>query len=381
MRDHLTTLKQFLLARREDILGSMQGRFTARSGAARKPDPSGKETRPWDPRAAAEAILDLLARTESGETDPPRDTPLFQQNPWEGEVSFLEFAHFLDDLQRTIVDGAIAEGLLDPREEEALAREMERIAEQFPPSRRRHRVPLTFEPRRALPFDEETMQSERLAVTGQLAAGVAHEIGNPLTSISSIVQILRRKTEDPFFTEQLNHIKVSIDRIARIVHELVDFARPSPFNPQPTNLNDIIHTAIGIMKYDRRVKRIEIETILAEHLPTLMLAKDQILQVFINLMINAADAMNGVGKIRIRSWTEGEYVCAAVADTGCGIPRIILPRIFDPFFTTKGVGEGTGLGLSVSYGIIQKHNGRIEVDSTVGEGSTFLVKFPIETSA
>lgn len=381
MRESLTALKQFLLAHREDILGKMMESPASLRSTAGRPESSGKENRPWDPRSAAEAILDLLTRMDNSDADPPREMPLFQQNPWEGDVTFLEFVHFLHDLEQTILNGARADGSVDPHDEAALVRELERIAEQFPQTKRRHRVPLSFEPRRNLPFDEETMQSERLAVTGQLAAGVAHEIGNPLTSISSIVQILRRKTEDPFFTEQLNHIKVSIDRIARIVHELVDFARPSPFNPQPANLNDIIHTAIGIMKYDRRVKRIEIETILAEHLPTLMLAKDQILQIFINLMINAADAMNGVGKIRIRSWADDEFVSASVADTGCGIPRIILPRIFDPFFTTKGVGEGTGLGLSVSYGIIQKHNGRIEVDSTVGEGSVFLVKFPLEPPA
>ncbi len=242
-----------------------------------------------------------------------------------------------------------------------------------------HNSSITYSSEKSI-VQEDAAQAERLAVIGQLAAGVAHEIGNPLTSISSIVQILRRKTNDQFTLEQLNNIKHSIDRIANIVHELVDFARPAPFDPVPGQLNNVIQTAVEMMKYDRRVKNISIETSYSDGVPQVLLVHDQMLQVFINLLINAVDAMKGVGKISIKTWCDDHYINASITDTGCGISKIILPRIFDPFFTTKKVGEGTGLGLTVSYGIINKHYGKIDVQSTVNGGSTFTVKLPLQHS-
>ncbi len=223
---------------------------------------------------------------------------------------------------------------------------------------------------------KEAVHAERLAVIGQLAAGVAHEIGNPLTSISAIVQVLERRTEDPFTTEQLQHVKKSIDRIARIVRELVDFSRPAPSMPAPVQVNDILATAIRLVQYDHRSRSITYDCVCDPALPVIHLVPDQILQVFLNLLINAIDAMNGQGRITVRTSADAHNARISIADSGHGIPADILPRIFDPFFTTKPMGKGTGLGLSVSYGIVKRYDGSIDVTSEPGVGSTFTIVLP-----
>ncbi len=226
------------------------------------------------------------------------------------------------------------------------------------------------------PSRHPTVHNERLAVIGQLAAGVAHEVGNPLTAISSIVQLLQRRTNDPFFTEQLGHVKKSIDRIARIVRELVDFSRPAPSIPSPVSVNDILRTAINLITYDRRARSIRFDSTYDATVPPVSIVQDQLLQVLLNLLINAVDAMHGDGMIRTTTSHDGEHVRISIEDNGHGIPPEILPRIFDPFFTTKELGKGTGLGLSVSYGIIKRYNGSIDVASQDGHGSTFTVMLP-----
>lgn len=221
-------------------------------------------------------------------------------------------------------------------------------------------------------------QSEKLAVIGQLAAGVAHEIGNPLASISSLVQILQRKSKDPFFSEQLSHIKENIDRISKIVRELVDFSRPPSYERALHDITDIIKTALGIVKYDKRVRNVKFETDLKPNLPKINIAADQLLQVFVNIMINALDAIEGNGTIQVKSDYDDKNIYIEITDDGCGMDEKTMEKIFDPFFTTKEVGKGTGLGLSVSYGIIKQFNGEILVKSKVNEGSTFTIKLPIE---
>lgn len=218
---------------------------------------------------------------------------------------------------------------------------------------------------------------EKMASLGLLAAGVAHEIGNPLTSISSMAQIIKRKVKDQAFIEYLNTILKNIDRIRKIVRELVDFARPSSYEASATNINEIIRTAVGIVKYDRRTKSINIELELDNNLPMLYLVSDQLLQVFINILINAVDALTEErNRIIVRSFKKGNEIVIEFEDTGIGIDESIINKIFEPFFTTKEVGKGTGLGLSVSYGIIKNLNGRIDVSSKVGEGSIFTITLP-----
>ena len=220
-------------------------------------------------------------------------------------------------------------------------------------------------------------QSEKLAVIGQLAAGVAHEIGNPLTSISSLVQILQRRSKDEFISEQLINIKENIDRISRIVRELVDFSRPPSYETSIQDITDIIKTALGIVKYDKRVRNVKFETELKEPLPNVQVAADQLLQVFVNILINALDAIDGNGTITVSSYFDFNKVYVEISDDGCGMDEETLNKIFDPFFTTKEVGKGTGLGLSVSYGIINRFGGEIKVKSKLNEGSKFIISLPI----
>jgi len=220
-------------------------------------------------------------------------------------------------------------------------------------------------------------QSEKLAVIGQLAAGVAHEIGNPLTSISSLVQILQRRSQDQFMNEQLINIKENIDRITKIVRELVDFSRPPSYETAVQDITDVIRTAVGIVKYDKRVRKVQFDTDLKTALPLVSVAADQLLQVFVNILINALDAMEGNGTIALKSDFDKKNIYVEIRDDGGGMDTVTLEKIFDPFFTTKEVGKGTGLGLSVSYGIIKRFKGEIKVKSKLNKGSSFMITLPI----
>ncbi len=219
---------------------------------------------------------------------------------------------------------------------------------------------------------------EKMASLGLLAAGIAHEIGNPLTSISSMAQIIKRKSKDNQIIEYLDTILMNINRISKIVRELVDFARPSSYEASFVDVNQLIQNAVNIVKYDRRAKRIELQLQLEDQLPQLYIVADQLLQVFINILINAVDALTEKNPlIEIHSYKRDEYLFVEFRDHGIGIPEENIGKIFEPFYTTKKVGKGTGLGLSVSYGIIKNLNGSIEVKSKVGEGSTFTIKLPL----
>ncbi|MGD8777859.1 MAG: ATP-binding protein [Ignavibacteria bacterium] len=227
-------------------------------------------------------------------------------------------------------------------------------------------------------LQQQVDQSEKLAVIGQVAAGVAHEIGNPLASISSLVQIMQRTINDESLTDQLATIKENIDRITKIVRELVDFSRPPSYEQIAISVNDVVKTALGIVKYDKRVRKVKFETNLDENLSKINIVPDQVLQVFVNIMINALDAIEGEGNIIVNSRMVKNEVSVEIIDDGCGMDEKTLEHIFDPFFTTKEVGKGTGLGLSVSYGIIKKFHGKIEVESKLKKGTKFIVKLPVE---
>lgn len=223
-------------------------------------------------------------------------------------------------------------------------------------------------------LQQQVDQSEKLAVIGQLAAGVAHEIGNPLTSISALVQLIQRKNKDEIMTNQLITIKDNIDRISKIVRELVDFSRPPGENKKLLQINDVVKTAVGIVKYDKRVKNVEFKTDFSKNLRLVFAVPDQLLQVYVNILINALDAINGEGKIEVRTYLNDAFICTDIKDNGCGMKQSTINKIFNPFFTTKEVGKGTGLGLSVSYGIIKKMQGRILAKSELHKGSVFTIK-------
>lgn len=228
--------------------------------------------------------------------------------------------------------------------------------------------------------EEQIQQSERLATVGHMAAGVAHEVGNPLTAISSLVQVCQRKTDDPFIQDQLKKVRNHIQRINKIVRDLVDFSRPSSMQTEKVQINEIIKSAVGLLQHDARCRDVDFRLDLAKTLPRVQCVPDQIHQVLVNLLLNAVDAMKGEKKQKITISTENEdsTVVLAVSDTGKGIKEEHKSRIFEPFFTTKDVGRGTGLGLSVSHGIINKMDGAIRVESTYGEGTTFIIELPIK---
>lgn len=219
--------------------------------------------------------------------------------------------------------------------------------------------------------------AEKLSVVGQLAAGIAHEVGNPLTSISSLVQVIQRTTEDNFAKEKLELVKNQINRIARTIRELVDFSRPSNYEVKLTDLNKVIQDAVNIVRYGKKSRDITFKLELDNNLPKVTIVQDQIIQVFINLLLNAVDAMDGKpGEIKVETMIRGYNLQVCISDKGKGIPEEITDKIFEPFFTTKKVGEGTGLGLWVSYGIVKNFGGEIDFESEVGVGSTFTVTLP-----
>ncbi len=223
----------------------------------------------------------------------------------------------------------------------------------------------------------QMVHQEKMAALGLLASGVAHEIGNPLTAVSSVAQLLRHRSQDPSMQRQLDLILTHIDRISKIVREMSDFSRPPSMVAAPTDVNEVLKTALHLARYDRRSRDIEVIDQLAPHLPRVSLVADHLFQVFLNLILNALDAMEKGGQLTLRSRVIGDSIVVEVEDQGTGIPGELLDRIFDPFFTTKPVGKGTGLGLSVSYGIMNSLGGRIEVRSEPGRGSTFSVWVPL----
>ncbi len=228
--------------------------------------------------------------------------------------------------------------------------------------------------------EEQIQHSERLATVGHMAAGVAHEVGNPLTAISSLVQVCQRKTDDPFIQNQLKKVRDHIQRINKIVRDLVDFSRPSALETEKMQLNNLIKSAVGLLEHDARCRSVRFELELSPNLPKLEGVPDQIHQVLVNILLNAVDAMQGIKNpvITIRTWQEEGSAKLLIKDIGEGIPQEEQRRIFEPFFTTKEVGSGTGLGLSVSHGIITKMGGAIDVESARGEGAAFIITLPIE---
>lgn len=223
-------------------------------------------------------------------------------------------------------------------------------------------------------LEKQLMQSEKLATLGKLAAGVAHEINNPLTSISLHTQIMLKKTRDENTNGKLKIINKEANRAARIVKGLLEFARQSEPKLNPVDINTEIEKVLIIL--DPQLNGIRV-TITFEHLPLIMADSEQIQQVIMNMLTNSIQSMAAEGEIIIKTAAKKENIEISITDNGCGIPHDNIGKIFDPFFTTKRQGEGTGLGLSICYGIIKQHNGSIDVKSEVGRGTTFTIKLPI----
>ncbi len=222
-------------------------------------------------------------------------------------------------------------------------------------------------------------QLERMASLGRLASGIAHEINNPLTAILTYSSMLMEDCEDP---EQSGDLRIIVDetlRCRKIVKEVLDFARETKLDRQPASINDIIQTTMFILERHASFQNIAINKKLAEDIPNVMLDISQFKSVINNLAVNARDAMKNGGVLTIETMIDQESgnIVLTFTDTGEGIPEKNLDEIFDPFFTTKEPGQGTGLGLSITYGVIKRHNGRISVESKVGQGTTFTITLPV----
>jgi two-component system NtrC family sensor kinase len=232
-------------------------------------------------------------------------------------------------------------------------------------------------------IQSQLMQSEKLASLGRLASGVAHEINGPLTGILTFSHLLMRKLKDnPELQKELELIVRETTRVSTIVRGLLDFARESKPQKRPCHINDLILHTLSLVERQPVFQNIRIAKSLDSQVPILLIDANQIQQVFMNILLNAADAMATGGSLTISSShaSEDAFLQVKLSDTGCGIPEENLPKIFDPFFTTKADRKGTGLGLAVSYGIIERHRGRIEVQSEVGRGTTFTVLLPLEAA-
>jgi two-component system, NtrC family, sensor kinase len=220
-------------------------------------------------------------------------------------------------------------------------------------------------------------RSEKLASLGRLAAGVAHEINNPLTGVLTFAHLMKEKPNmDGQDLQDLDLIIHETTRAAEIVRGLLDFARERAVIKEPLNLNEVIVRTIRLIRNQKLFERIAIDEDLANDLPDIEGDMNQLQQVLLNLSLNACEAMPTGGGLTIRTRSEERGVMVTLADTGCGIKPEHLEHVFEPFFTTKPVGKGTGLGLSVSYGIVQQHGGTIELDSQPGNGTTFTLVFP-----
>ncbi len=226
-------------------------------------------------------------------------------------------------------------------------------------------------------LERRLMQADKLSSIGLLAAGVAHEVNTPLAVISTYAQMLAKQVSgDDQKSKLLEKIAKQTFRASEIVNSLLNFSRTSSSDFIDLDLNRIIRETATLIEHQFQKSGISAQLILADDLPSVRGNSGKLQQVFLNLFINARDAMPAGGLLAVRTWTESGFVHVEIADTGQGIPPENLARIYDPFFTTKSSRKGTGLGLSITYGIVQEHHGIIEVDSTVGRGTRFRLEFP-----
>lgn len=227
-------------------------------------------------------------------------------------------------------------------------------------------------------LNEQLIRTEKLAAMGTLSAGVAHEVNNPLASISSLIQMMQSKQNlDDETRERLGLISTQISRISQVTRDMMDFARARPAARSDADINSVIETSLRLAAFDSGFKKISVVKILNKNLPGISVDADQLQQVFLNLFLNAKDAMPTGGELNIKSHADAETVIIEISDTGTGIDPEFAKQIFDPFFTTKPGGKGTGLGLAVCYGIVTAHGGKIEAAANFPSGTTFSITLPV----
>lgn len=230
-------------------------------------------------------------------------------------------------------------------------------------------------------LERRVIQAEKLASLGQLAASVVHEINNPMTAVSTYADALLRRSQtnpsaDAADVDKYKRIVDNSERVLRFTRDLVNYARPAKDKPEDIDLNAVIEKALGFCDHVLRKHGVTVEQNLGQ-VPTFLAVRQNLVQVFVNLVTNACHATPSGGKVTVSSMVDGSNAVVTVADTGSGIAAETQPRIFEPFFTTKPDGKGTGLGLSIVQGIIENHGGSISVASEVGKGTTFTIRMPM----
>lgn len=226
----------------------------------------------------------------------------------------------------------------------------------------------------------QLIQSGKLSGIGQLAAGVAHEINNPLANILGFTQLLLRDMPATQLEKREDFLKIerSAIRCKRIIESLLKFSHQTDFELSPTNINQVIEDTFQLIGHQLDISGIKVTTNLQNGFPKVLVDASQIQQVLVNITLNAIDAMPKGGELKIETDLIRDHISVKISDTGCGISPENIDKIFEPFFTTKDVGKGVGLGLSIAYGIISKHEGIIKVESKIGKGATFEILLPIK---
>jgi PAS domain S-box-containing protein len=235
-------------------------------------------------------------------------------------------------------------------------------------------------------LSDKLVLADKLVILGQLSASVAHEIRNPLAAVNLNLQLMKRviAPEDPM-VNNVNQALQGVERIIKVVENTLNFSRPAMPDIKEMNINSLIPTVLDMVAMNIKRKEIQVDLKLADNLPHVPIDSKQMLQVFINLLNNSTEAIKGKGNITIESYldkstrtNEGDYIVVAVSDNGAGIAPDDLQKIFNPFFTRKH--DGTGLGLPITQRIMHQHSGIIDVESKLGEGTTFYIKLPIPRS-
>jgi two-component system NtrC family sensor kinase len=271
-----------------------------------------------------------------------------------------------------VVDGELSArtGLAPPGEMGALCRAVDRMAE----------AAQQREGRLSAAAQERLGQNARLAAVGKLAAGVAHEVNNPLTGVLTFAHLIREKANhDDEDRQALEVIIRETTRVREIVRGLLDFAREAPVLMRVIELGEVVRQVLELVRRQKEFRSLTIEERFHGERLVVWGDRNKLQQVFLNLLVNAAQAMPDGGTLTITTGPRdgGRRAAVAIADTGCGIPADVRPRIFEPFFTTKAVGSGTGLGLSITRGIVEQHKGSIELETAEGKGATFTVVLPV----
>ena len=231
-------------------------------------------------------------------------------------------------------------------------------------------------------LEDQMLQTEKLTSLGLLAAGVAHEVNTPLAVISNYIQMLAKQipADDPR-QKTIERIVKQTFRASEIVNNLLNFSRTGGRESAEIDLNAVLDETLTLVQHPLKTAQVGVVRAYTENLPPIIGSQTRLQQVFLNLLLNARDAMPSGGMVEIRTMANNGSVEIEITDNGAGIPAENLHRIFDPFFTTKASGRGTGLGLSVSYGIIKEHAGKVDVRSTPGKGTSFHLAFPVAKKA